>query len=190
MLKESAKLFFENSGRPLPPNIKPDLEIFFFFGVTDVTDEAGLNKLQTKIQARESEKNKLRQEGQLAADSVSIDAYLASKNITALKGKGGLRYVVTKQGSGATPTLTNTVRVIYKGSLLENGNVFDQSQGPVEFPLSNLIQGWQIGFQLLPKGSKATLYIPSSLGYGMNGYPPDIPPNANLVFDIELIDFK
>jgi FKBP-type peptidyl-prolyl cis-trans isomerase FkpA/FKBP-type peptidyl-prolyl cis-trans isomerase FklB len=53
-----------------------------------------------------------------------------------------------------------------------------------------LIQGWQIGFTLLNKGSKATLYVPSSLGYGPNGYPPSIPANANLVFEIELIDFK
>ena len=190
MLKESAKEFFENSGRPLPANIKPDLEISFFFGVTDILDEAGLNQLQTKIQTRENEKNRLRQEGQLAIDSTAIDAYLASKNIKALKGKSGVRYVVTKQGTGPTPTLTNTVRVSYKGSLLENGSVFDQSQAPVEFPLSNMIQGWQIGFQLLPKGTSATLYIPSSLGYGINGYPPDIPANANLVFEVELIDFK
>ena len=189
-MKVTAKSFYENSGRQLPPNIKPDLEVTFFFGVTDITDEAGLNILQTQIQARELEKNKVKQATQLAADTVAIDAYLASKNIKALRGKSGLRYVVTHQGTGAKPTMKDTLTVMYKGSLLENGNVFDQSRSPLEYPLAKFIVGWQIGFQLLPKGTKATLYIPSSLGYGMNGYPPDIPANANLVFDVELIDFK
>jgi FKBP-type peptidyl-prolyl cis-trans isomerase len=80
------------------------------------------------------------------------------------------------------------VKANYKGMLMSDGTVFEQ--GPLEYPLSNLIQGWQIGFQKLQRGGKATLYIPSSLAYGINGSPPKIPSNANLIFEVELIDFK
>jgi FKBP-type peptidyl-prolyl cis-trans isomerase FkpA len=183
-----AKLLFD--GQPMPPNLKPEEKFTFLFGVIDVTDREGVQKLQNEIQAKEMEKQRAAAEGQVAADTLAIDAYLADKKIIAQKGENGLRYVITKAGTGDKPTLASTVKVNYKGSLLSDGSIFDQSQSPIEFPLSNLIQGWQIGFQLLPKGSTATLYIPSTLGYGANGAPPNIPPNANLVFEVELIDFK
>ena len=191
MMKISCKSFFENTqGRSVPDNIKPESMLTFYFGVADITNQEGLNKLQEKIMAVQNEKNRVLQEGQLTADTTAIDAYLAEKKIMATKDKSGLRYVITQNTQGEKPTLSNTVKVNYKGSLMDTGLVFDQSQAPIEFPLSNLIQGWQIGFQLLSKGTKATLYIPSSLGYGLNGSPPDIPANANLVFEVELIDFK
>ena len=191
IVKVTAKSFFENTqGRAVPPNIKPEGLFTFYFGVDDITNQEGLNKMQEKVMPAQNEKNRAQQQGQLAADTTAIDAYLTDKKIVAMKDKSGLRYVITQKLEGGNPTLSNTVKVNYKGSLLENGFVFDQSKSPIEFPLSNLIQGWQIGFQLLSKGSKATLYIPSSLGYGLNGSPPDIPANANLVFEVELIDFK
>jgi len=80
--------------------------------------------------------------------------------------------------------------VNYTGRLLSNGNIFDSSAAPVQFPLTNLILGWQIGFPLMPKGSIATLYIPSGYGYGSNGAGASIPPNANLIFNVELINFR
>ena len=191
IVKVTAKSFFENTqGRAVPPNLAPEGLFTFYFGVDDIANQEGLNKMQEKIMAAQNEKNRVQQQGQLAADTTAIDAYLAGKKIVAMKDKSGLRYVITQKSEGGNPTLSNTVKVNYKGSLLENGKVFDQSQNPIEFPLPNLIQGWQIGFQLLSKGSKATLYIPSSLGYGLNGSPPDIPANTNLVFEVELIDFK
>ena len=67
---------------------------------------------------------------------------------------------------------------------------FDESATPIVYPLAQLIRGWQIVFQLFPKGTSATLYVPSPLGYGASGYQPGIPPNANLIFDVELVDFK
>ncbi|MEJ0054708.1 MAG: FKBP-type peptidyl-prolyl cis-trans isomerase [Bacteroidota bacterium] len=188
LITMEAKLLFD--GQPMPPNLKPEEKFTFLFGVIDITDRDGVQKLQEQIQAKEMDKARAAQAGQVAADTVAIDAYLADKNIIAQKGQSGLRYVITQQGSGDKPSLESTVKVNYKGSLLADGSIFDQSESPIEFPLSNLIQGWQIGFQLLPKGSKATLYIPSTLGYGANGAPPNIPPNANLVFEVELIDFK
>lgn len=178
------------NGLPLPPGIKPDDKVKFTLSVTEVTDQRGADAIYQELLARESEANRKMQEGQLTLDTIAIDAYLATNKINAVKDPSGLRYLITKLGKGGKPNLSSTVIVNYKGSFLDNGQVFDQSKGPLEYPLNGFIKGWQIGFQLLPKGSTATLYIPSSLGYGISGYQPGIPPNANLVFDIELIDFK
>jgi len=190
-LTVTAQSLFENTWQqPVPAGVKPEDKITFLIGCKEVTDREGIQKIQADIQSREMERMQKLAVEQMALDSAAIDTYLASNNIKAEKGTKGLRYVITKLGNGPKPSLESTVKVNYKGSLLENGTVFDQSQAPIEFPLANLIQGWQIGFQLLPKGSKATLYIPSTLGYGQNGSPPVIPANANLVFEVELIDFK
>jgi FKBP-type peptidyl-prolyl cis-trans isomerase FkpA len=190
-LKVTAKSFFENTwGQQVPPNVKPETEITFNLGVADILDQEGIGKLQAKMQAEDAERNRKLAEGQLALDTVAIDNYLSEKKIIATKDKSGLRYVVTKQGSGVKPTLTNTIKVNYRGTLLADGQVFDQSQAPIEYALSNFIPGWQIGFPLLSKGSKAVFYIPSALAYGAAGSPPRIPANANLVFEVELIDVK
>lgn len=190
-IKVTAKSLIQDTwGQQLPPTVKPESEITFNLGVKDIIDQEGIRKMQEKIQAQEYEKNRAMQAGQLALDTMAIDTYLAEKKIAALKDQSGLRYVITRKGSGDKPSLSSTIKVNYKGTLLASGEVFDQSKSPVEYPLNIFIQGWQIGFPILNKGSKATFYIPSSLGYGPNGYPPSIPPNANLVFEVELIDFK
>ena len=82
----------------------------------------------------------------------------------------------------------------YSGSL-ENGKVFDSSytrKKPIEFPLGqgNVIEGWDEGIELLQVGDKARFVIPSHLGYGSRGAGGVIPPNATLVFDVELMDVK
>lgn len=99
----------------------------------------------------------------------------------------GVYYQDTQAGTGATLTGLPTVRVFYSG-FLANGSRFDGNVGaasPAVFPLGNLIQGWQVGMQGMRVGGKRRLLIPASLGYGSSGSGP-IPPNANLVFDIEL----
>lgn len=126
---------------------------------------------------------------QLAHDIEVIDKYLNDNGITAQQDPSGLRYTISVEGSGPKPTLSNTVVVKYKGTLLD-GTFFDgTTTSPASFLLSRLIEGWQIGFQLLPEGSTAVLYIPSGLGYGKGGSGP-IPPNANLIFNVELIEVK
>lgn len=187
----SARSFYEDSYRqPIPSNLQPESNLTFLIGVADILDREGLGQLREKIQAREAEKYRKQQETQLATDTTAIDLYLSNNNIAAQKDKSGLRYVITKLGSGAKPTLESVIVVSYKGSFLTDGRVFDQSAAPVEYPLAQFIQGWQVGFQLLPVGTKATFYIPSSLAYGAAGYPPDIPANANLVFEVELFGIK
>lgn len=101
----------------------------------------------------------------------------------------GLQYKVITQGTGAKPKATDTVVVHYEGKLLD-GKVFDSSYergAPVEFPLNQVIKGWTEGLQLMPKGSKYELYIPSDLAYGEAGNPA-IEPNSVLIFTVELLD--
>jgi FKBP-type peptidyl-prolyl cis-trans isomerase len=101
----------------------------------------------------------------------------------------GLQYKVLKEGKGPKPGATDNVTVNYKGSLL-SGDVFDQSRSPVTFGLNQVIPGWTEGVQLMPVGSKFQFWIPSKLGYGDGGSPPQIPGGATLVFEVELIDAK
>lgn len=101
----------------------------------------------------------------------------------------GLQYEILVEGNGRVPRAQNQVIAHYEGRLL-NGKIFDSSfkRGqPAKFPVGGLIQGWQEALQLMPVGSKWRLYIPSKLGYGMKGAGSDIPGNATLIFDLELI---
>jgi FKBP-type peptidyl-prolyl cis-trans isomerase len=89
------------------------------------------------------------------------------------------------------PRIESLLLVHYEGRL-ENGRVFDSSYErgqPAEFPLGGVVAGWQEGLRLLKPGDEATLEIPAALGYGAQGAPPDIPPNADLVFKVELLAF-
>ncbi|MBK6948819.1 MAG: FKBP-type peptidyl-prolyl cis-trans isomerase [Haliscomenobacter sp.] len=128
-------------------------------------------------------------EDQAEIDQEKIEQYLADNKLSATRHSSGIYYIISTPGSGGSPSLTSTVTVNYKGYYVNN-SVFDQTTGsPIQFPLNNLIQGWQIAIPLLQKGGKGTFFIPSQLGYG--SYPPQgIPANAVLIFDIELVDFK
>ncbi len=103
----------------------------------------------------------------------------------------GLQYQVLTEGKGPKPKATDSVRVHYKGTLLD-GKQFDSSyerKEPVVFPLAGVVPGWQEGIALMPVGSKYKLWIPSKLGYGEQGTPGGpIGPNATLVFEVELLD--
>lgn len=126
---------------------------------------------------------------QLEKDIIEIDKYLAANNINAEKHRSGLRYQIIASGTGQSPTRYDDVEVRYEGKLMSNGTVFDATTGSntVTFPLGNLIEGWQIGLGLIGEGGEIILYIPSTLGYGERGSPGNIPPNANLIFTIELV---
>jgi FKBP-type peptidyl-prolyl cis-trans isomerase FklB len=101
----------------------------------------------------------------------------------------GLQYQVIKQGTGAIPKSTDTVKAHYAGTLI-NGEEFDNSYKrgePLQIGVSSVIAGWTQALQLMPVGSKWKLFIPSSLGYGDRAAGA-IPPGSVLIFDIELID--
>lgn len=122
---------------------------------------------------------------QLTQDIETIDAYLASNEIVAQTHPSGLRYVIKRSGEGDRPNYCSNVSVSYEGKTL-NGNIFDSRSTPINFPLQNLITGWQIGIPLIKEGGRITLYIPSVYAYGANGIGSDIPPNAPLEFEILL----
>jgi len=103
----------------------------------------------------------------------------------------GLQYKVIKEGTGPKPKATDMVKVHYRGKLV-NGTVFDASYDrgePIEFKLNQVIPGWTEGLQLMSKGAKYELYIPSSLGYGDQGAGEMIPGGSTLIFEVELLDF-
>ncbi|MFM8497972.1 MAG: FKBP-type peptidyl-prolyl cis-trans isomerase [Planctomycetia bacterium] len=126
---------------------------------------------------------------QLPAGAGAIDA-AAPKAFTTTG--SGLQYRVLRQGAGTKPKATNTVKVNYHG-WLDDGKVFDSSYSrgeAIEFPLNGVIPGWTEGMQLVGQGGMIELLIPASLGYGVRGAPPVIPPNATLHFLVELLEVR
>ena len=125
-------------------------------------------------------------EEQLEKDIKSIDEFLAGNEINAVQHESGLRYVVLSEGSGDVPNSNSEVSVKYEGRFF-SGGVFDSSTTGATFFLSQLISAWRIAIPLMKEGGVLTIYAPSGLCYGTAGIS-GIPPNTNLIFDIELID--
>ena len=114
----------------------------------------------------------------------------AAKETGATKTASGMVIKQTKPGTGASPAASDQVKVHYEGRLID-GKVFDSSIArgePATFPLSGVIACWTEGVQTMKVGGKAQLVCPANLAYGANGSPPTIPPQATLVFDVELLD--
>lgn len=104
----------------------------------------------------------------------------------------GLKYKVLAKGTGAIPKASDTVRCHYTGKFMD-GKVFDSSHQrnePADFPVKGVIAGWTEALQLMPAGSKWLLVIPPELGYGKRGAPPTIPPDATLIFEVELLSIR
>jgi len=130
---------------------------------------------------------------QQQASKDAFAAYLQENGIDATPTETGLVYVCTKPGKGPKPNPNQTVKVHYTGKLLD-GTVFDSSveRGePFEFQLGihQVIAGWDEGIAMMKKGEKGILYIPYELAYGPRQTGP-IPAYSNLIFEVELIDFK
>lgn len=124
----------------------------------------------------------------------TIKEYLKENKIKAKHQESGLFYIETEEGTGEQAEKGDYVKVHYTGKLLD-GTVFDSSYDrgePFEFLLGagRVIKGWDEGLALMKEGGKATLIIPSKMGYGTREIPDVIPANSILIFDVELVEIK
>ncbi|WP_161887961.1 FKBP-type peptidyl-prolyl cis-trans isomerase [Pontibacter russatus] len=122
------------------------------------------------------------------------EAFLAeNKNKEGVKTlPSGLQYQVLQEGTGKSPSKTDTVTTHYHGTLID-GTVFDSSyqrNEPATFPVNGVIAGWTEALQMMKEGAKLRLFIPSNLAYGAQGAGSDIGPNSTLIFDVELLSVK
>ncbi len=126
----------------------------------------------------------------LAAANETIEK--AAKEKGAVKTPSGMVYRSLKDGTGKAPTAASTVEVNYRGTLT-NGKEFDSSykrNQSISFPLSGVIPCWTEGVQKMKVGGKAKLVCPPELAYGAQGAGSDVPPNATLIFEVELLGIK
>jgi FKBP-type peptidyl-prolyl cis-trans isomerase FkpA len=135
-----------------------------------------------------------RQTAKAAGEKEKGKAFLeeAAKEEGAQKTESGMIYKQLQEGTGASPTPTDVVRVHYRGTL-PDGKEFDSSYKrgePATFPLNGVIRCWTEGVQKMKVGGKAKLVCPADLAYGDRGAPPDIPGGATLVFEVELLDVQ
>ncbi|OON66821.1 FKBP-type peptidyl-prolyl cis-trans isomerase [Hymenobacter sp. CRA2] len=190
-------LSLKTTGQPAPPQIKKHGNTMtLFVKVAAIQNQADAMAAQQKAMQEMQAKMQQHEAAQKPLDEKTIQEYVQKNNLPAKKTASGVYYVITQPGSGATPKQGESVSVNYRGTLL-SGKEFDSSAKgnggrPIEFPLGvgAVIPGWDEGIALLNKGSKATLIIPSALAYGQRGAGADIPADAVLRFDVELVDIK
>lgn len=143
-------------------------------------------KIRDMMQAHLGKKS----EGEKARSKEYLDK--AAKESGAQVASSGLIYFETAKGKGASPTPADTVKVNYRGTLVD-GTEFDSSYSrnqPVEFRLNGVIPCWTEALQKMAPGGKAKLICPSSIAYGDQGRPPQIPGGAALIFEVELLEVK
>ncbi|MEM9417308.1 MAG: FKBP-type peptidyl-prolyl cis-trans isomerase [Bacteroidota bacterium] len=204
----AAQLFGENwTYVAKQHNLKQNSNLFLHLHLQDIMTAEKHKQWETEQIAMLQQKQQEAAAKQLQEDIKIIDNYLAEHKITAQKTSSGLCYVIDTPGQGTAPKKKDTVKVNYTGQLLD-GKVFDTSveavakqhsihnpqrpYEPIVFQLGvgHVIPGWDEGIGLLQKGSKARLFIPSTLAYGAQGAGGIIPANAVLIFEVELVDIQ
>ena len=128
---------------------------------------------------------------QAARDLQMIFDAVKAKQIDTTGSKDGVYYQILKEGTGDYVSANDTVTVFYKGYLLKDGSIFDQTKDkPAIFPLKRLIKGWQVALPMCKVGGKIRAFIPSGLAYTIRSRSKAIPPNSVLVFDVEVVRVK
>ncbi len=158
--------------------------------LTDQQVREALTKFNEEMMAKAEAKDKVDGEKNLKAGEAFLAANAKKEGVKTTA--TGLQYKVLKSGTGATPKLTDTVKVHYHGTLID-GTVFDSSvqRGqPVVFPVSGVIAGWTEALQMMKVGDKWQLFIPAKLAYGERSPSPQIGPNSTLIFEVELLGIQ
>ena len=189
-----------NQGGQLPPFLKAKDKIYITFRVTNVFNNQGeAQKDMEATAALMRQKQEAASVAQKEKDIKFLAEYLKNKGIKAVQGAKGTFAEIKDPGNGVACDSGKSVSVMYTGRTME-GKVFDSNidpkfnhaNQPITFVIGagGIIPGWDDAIRLFKKGGKGTLYVPSSLGYGKQGSGPDIQPDANLIFDIEIVDVK
>ena len=159
---------------------------------TKLTEEQMMEIAQSfaqRMQEKQQAEAKAKAETNLAEGKKFLDENGKKEGVQTTA--SGLQYKAIKPAEGPKPKASDTVKVHYSGTLLD-GTKFDSSYDrgePVTFSLEQVVPGWKEGLQLMPVGSKYMLWVPGDLGYGESGTPGGpIPPNATLVFEVELLE--
>lgn len=163
-----------------------------FSGKEPALDQQQVAEVMQAFQSRKMEEQRAAFAALADENGKKGEAYLAENG--AKKGvkttASGLQYEVLTAGKGKSPKASDTVKVHYRGQLID-GTEFDSSYArnePVSFPLDGVIPGWTEGLQLMKEGGKGRLVIPSDLAYGPGGMGNAIGPNETLVFEVELLE--
>lgn len=195
ILSDSA---FKKSPEQMPPFFKKGHYLLTTVKLIDIFESKDQADKARKLAMEEKEKkDSLNAIVQLSKDDKVLVDYLTKNNIKTVKAPKGTYVEIVAPGTGPNIDTSVVVKALYRGKTLE-GKAFDSTRNreePFSANLTNdptlgygVITGWKDGFSMLNKGAKARLYIPSSLGYGAMGAGEAIPPNANLVFDVEIVD--
>lgn len=126
----------------------------------------------------------------IAVISIAFSYQTSAAEPKEIKTSSGIAITTLKEGAGANPKGSDTVKVHYRG-VLSNGKEFDSSYGrgqPATFPLNRVIPCWTEGVQTMKIGGKAKLVCPPNLAYGSRGVPGTIPPDSTLTFEVELLE--
>jgi FKBP-type peptidyl-prolyl cis-trans isomerase FklB len=176
--------------------IELDVDAFFrgfkdaLSGTKSAVTEAELEQAMTSLRADVSRKSEERASSNKKAGQDFLAKNKDEKNVKTTE--SGLQYTVMKEGTGPSPKATDTVKVHYRGTLID-GTEFDSSykrNEPTTFPVNQVIKGWTEALQKMKVGSKWKVFVPSDLAYGDEGRPPVIPPASVLIFEIELLGIE
>lgn len=158
--------------------------------LTDAEKQTVMAQFQQEMQAKQQAQMEEQAAGNLTASEEFLAENSGKEGVVTLE--SGLQYKVIEEGTGPSPSATDTVVVHYSGTLVD-GTEFDSSYQrgrPAEFPVNGVIPGWTEALQLMKEGGKWEVFIPPDLAYGERGAGQRIGPNAALIFEVELIEVK